>query len=220
MINLVLITSIINTPNIELSYIKTRSVFSHDERYTQTKQTIKSVKEKIPNCKIILVECSDLTEDQNTYFNTNSDYFINLINNNELKENIYSKSKSLGEGTMTISALEYITNNNIKYDNLIKLSGRYLLSPRFDYNKYNNNNIIIKSINSNSVVTALYKLPYNYVNEYYIFLKSNINNMINCIGFETLFSIFLKTININNITECDPIGFQGNVSVSNDFYDG
>ena len=69
MINLVLITSIVNTPNLPLSYTTTRSVFTTEERFTQTKKTILSVKEKIPNCKILIVECSKLSEEQYEYFN-------------------------------------------------------------------------------------------------------------------------------------------------------
>ena len=37
--NLVLITSIICTPNTPLSYTNTRSVYTHDERFEQTKRT-------------------------------------------------------------------------------------------------------------------------------------------------------------------------------------
>ena len=58
--NLVLITSVVCTPNIPLSYINTRSCYTHDERFEQTKKTIKTIKEKIPNLKIFIVECSDL----------------------------------------------------------------------------------------------------------------------------------------------------------------
>ena len=49
--NLVLITSVVCTPNIPLSYINTRSCYTHDERFEQTKKTIKTIKEKIPNIK-------------------------------------------------------------------------------------------------------------------------------------------------------------------------
>ena len=42
MINLVLITSVINTPNKQLSYSKIRSVFNRNERFKQTKKTIKT----------------------------------------------------------------------------------------------------------------------------------------------------------------------------------
>ena len=49
--NIVLITSVINPPNKPLSYVKNRSVFTEDERFEQTKKTIKSIN-KILNCKI------------------------------------------------------------------------------------------------------------------------------------------------------------------------
>jgi hypothetical protein len=42
--NLVFISSIINTPNIPLSYTNVRSVFSHEERFIQTKKTIETIK--------------------------------------------------------------------------------------------------------------------------------------------------------------------------------
>jgi len=72
--NLILITSVINTPNTPLSYTNTRSVFSRQDRFEQTKKTIKSVREKLSNSKIIIVECSDFNEEENNYFKENCDY--------------------------------------------------------------------------------------------------------------------------------------------------
>ena len=77
--NLVLITSIIKTPNTPLSYTNKRSIYSHEERYEQTKKTIQSVREKIPNVKILMVECSDLNEIQRDYLTRHCDYFLNII---------------------------------------------------------------------------------------------------------------------------------------------
>ena len=131
--NLVLITSVICTPNTPLSYIDTRSVFTHDERFIQTKKTIETVKEKIPNSKIFIVECSELNEEQTDYFTKNSDYFLNLFNDAEKCANVYGTSKALGEGTMTIEAIHYIIQNDIQFDNLFKISGRYWLSDNFNY---------------------------------------------------------------------------------------
>ena len=42
--NIVLITSIINTPNTTLSYSSIRSVFNRKERFEQTKKTVESIK--------------------------------------------------------------------------------------------------------------------------------------------------------------------------------
>lgn len=219
--NLVLITSVICTPNTPLSYIDTRSVFTHDERFIQTKKTIETVKEKIPNSKIFIVECSELNEVQTDYLTKNSDYFLNLFNDPEKCANVYGKSKSLGEGTMTYCALEYILSNNIIFDNLIKISGRYWLSDKFNYNNFNNTNIVIKYIDTNhdNVFTALYKIPMKTVLNFKRFLQNKFNEMRNCIGYEVLFSIFINTEK-NLITHINPIGLDGYVSISKEFYSG
>lgn len=219
--NLVLITSVIKTPNQPLSYINYRSIYSHEERYQQTQKTIQSVRAKIPNVKIFIVECSNFDENQIEYFKNNCDYFLNLYDNENIRNDIYNISKSLGEGTMTYHALKYIIDNSIEYDNLFKLSGRYSLSTNFDYNNFNNSNIVIKYIdkNINNVLTALYKLPRGNVNNLMTFLNNNFNEMKQCIGYEVLFANFIKIQNIN-IINYDLIGVEGSVSVSNDYYSG
>ena len=109
--NLVLITSVINTPNKPLSYSNVRSVFTREERYEQTKKTINSIKEKIPDCKLMIVECTDFTEEEKVYFEKECDYVLNLWERKELHPKIFGIGKALGEGTMTIEALKYIIEN-------------------------------------------------------------------------------------------------------------
>ena len=219
--NLVLITSVICTTNKPLSYTNKRSVYSHVERFEQTKKTIETVKEKIPNSKIFIVECSNLNEEMTNYLIKNSDYFINLINEIQKKNNIYSKSKSLGEGTMTIEAIDYIQKNNLLFDNFYKISGRYWLSENFNYSNFDNNNIIVHNINNdiNNTCTSLYKLNKINVIDFYNFLISNMKLMFNCIGYEVLFAIFLKKTKTNNIIHLNKIGVNGYISVSHDFID-
>ena len=60
--NITLITSIIDTPNLPLSYTNCRSVFTKQQRFEQTQNTIASIREKIPDNKIILIECSPLND--------------------------------------------------------------------------------------------------------------------------------------------------------------
>jgi hypothetical protein len=135
---------------------------------------------------------------------------------------MHSKSKSLCEGTMTFCALENIINNNIEFENLIKISGRYYLSDNFNYENFNNDNIVIKYIDNNldNVFTALYKLPNEYIKNLKIFLENNFDKMFSCIGYENLFSIFIRSINLEKIKNVNPIGLEGYVSVSKDFYRG
>jgi hypothetical protein len=219
--NLVLITSVICTQNTPLSYTNIRSVYSHEERFEQTKKTIKTVKEKIPNSKLFIVECSNLNEEQSDYLIKNSDFFLNLYNDESIRIQTCGISKSLGEGTMTYNALKFIFKNNIQFDKLIKISGRYWLSNDFNYNKFDNNNIIIKYIENNidNVFTALYQLPKKSVKNLELFIESKFNDMINCIGYEVLFAIFIKS-ETDFVIHLDPIGLEGFVSIANEFYSG
>lgn len=220
MVNLVLITSIVNTPNKPLSYTNTRSVFSRNERFEQTKLTIQSIKAKIPNHKILLVECSDFNEEEKLYFEKECDYILNLYNNKELHCNIFGLSKALGEGTLTSQGFRYLNENNISYTNLFKISGRYWLNDNFDYNIFNNEMLIFKKINDNNISTVLYKFPHHIQEMLHVFLKDNYNNMKkNFIGYETLFSNFLKSIKYNNTILFDKLGVSGYVTVCGSFYE-
>jgi len=220
--NLVLITSVINTPAKPLSYISKRSVYTTLERFEQTKKTFETVKEKIPDSRIFLVECSELNDEQSEYFKTNSDFFLNLYNNEYVRDCSHGISKSLGEGTMTLYALENILSNNIEFEHLIKVSGRYWLSDEFNYEHFNNHHIVVKYIynDPHNVFTALYQLPKDIVRNFHEFLKNNTDKMIQCIGYEILFGIFLMSLGHRLMSEntdiknIDHIGLTGFVSVS------
>ena len=214
--NLVLITSVIDPPDKSLSYSKIRSVFTKNERFEQTKKTIQTIKEKIPDCHIMITECSDLNSEEEKYFKDNSTYFLNLFENQKIIKNVYSKSKSLGEGTLTIESLNFLLEKSINYDNFIKISGRYWLNENFNFKTFNNESIVCLRINNSMVNTVLYKFPYNLIKEYLIFLKNKIKNMIRCIGYETLFSIFLK--NKSHVIYLDSIGCEGYVTVCGSFW--
>lgn len=91
------ITSIINIPNLPLSYTNIRSTYTYNQRFEQTKKTIQTIRDNIPDCKIMLVEYSELNDEHNTFLNDNVDYFLNLFENKTLMNDIYGKSKSLGK---------------------------------------------------------------------------------------------------------------------------
>ena len=220
--NLTLITSVINTPNKPLSYSNVRSVFTREERYEQTKKTINSIKEKIPDCKLIIVECTDFTEEEKSYFEKECDYVLNLWERKELHPKIFGIGKSLGEGTMTIEALKYIIENKFNYDNLFKICGRYWLNNEFDYNTYNNNNLVFKKIkgNINNIFTSFYKISYDNTKILLNFLLQTEINMKRLISYEVLFSHYLKYINYSNVKFIDKIGYEGAVTVCGSKYMG
>lgn len=212
--NLVLITSVIHTSSKPLSYSPIRSVFSSTERFIQTQNTIYSIREKIPQVKILLVECSELTEEENEYFKNNCDYFFNVINEPNLLEYTSSLSKSLGEGSMTIKAIEYIKNRGIEFDNLFKITGRYFLNDSFNFNKFNNNYLCFRyNIGNETANTYIYKLPNRMVFKLKFFLEKNIDKMKNCIQYELLFLQFILEQNKNEVIEIDKLGITAFISV-------
>jgi hypothetical protein len=219
--NLVLITSIIDTPNKPLSYTPTRSVFTKQERFEQTKQTIQSIKEYIPNCIIVLVEYSILSKEEKNYFLENVDHFINIYDNSNdnIKNDLHSQFKSKCEGTMTTIALKYIITNNIQFDIFYKISGRYWLSNKFDYNKFNEPISVIHLIenNINNAFTCVYKLTKQHLILWLYFLENTAPILYNSHGFESIFAIFINSI--KNIKFIDKVGVSGYVSICGTYID-
>lgn len=219
--NIIFVSSVIHTPNIPFSYIDTRSIYNSKERFEQTKKTLDSIK-KIPNSIIFIVECSPLENEEKEYLINYSDIFVNLyeLNDTNINNNVYSLSKSLGEGTLTIYALNYLIRNNIQFDNFYKLSGRYWLNSNFNYELFNNDKIVVKKINNdiNNLVTILYKLPKVLINEWLCFLLNSTYDMNNCIGAEVLFAKFINSTQYEKIF-IEKIGVSGNVAVSGDIID-
>jgi hypothetical protein len=73
--NIIFITSVIHTPDLPLSYINTRSIYNHNERFEQTKKTIYTIRMKIPNSIIFIVDCSPLNDYEKEYFEKSADIF-------------------------------------------------------------------------------------------------------------------------------------------------
>lgn len=210
MANIVLITSVINTPNRPLSYTKIRSVFLRNERFEQTKETIYSIQKYLPDSKIIMVECSNLTEEENDFFNKHCK-LLNLWNKPEVHSSIFGVSKSLGEGTLMIHALKYLFENKVNFDSLYKLSGRYTINGNFKNDVTENN--IFKPINRDisNVSTVLYKIDYNNAKLLLQFLENNVSLMERCIGYENLIAMFVKKLPNKNYV--DTIGASGVIAV-------
>jgi len=210
---LILITSIIDIPNLPLSYCETRSVFTRQERFEQTKETIKTIKEKIPGTRILLVECSPFTEEEDRFFKENCDFIVNLIHDEYCRNAIWSISKSWGEGTMTTAAFRYMREHDIEYDRLIKISGRYWLDDRFLYDKTNARSTIAYIDDTpDNVSTALYMLSKDHSELWNDFLIGSYDAYMNCISYEEIFASFMKTLPETSYMVVPKIGISGYIA--------
>lgn len=218
--NIIIITSIINIPDKPFSYTPNRSLYNRDERFEQTKYTIKTIRNKIPDNKILLIECSELNDEEKEYINENVDYFINLYGNEELENKIFGLSKSLGENTLLLNAINYLEENNIKYENFYKMSGRYWLTDNFNYENFNNDKVTFVSEKNNKldIYTSFYKLNYKHIELYTNFIKNNMNLLEQCICAEIFFGVFLGTINEGEKNNIDMAGVAGYIAVWNNYF--
>lgn len=216
--NIIMISSLIKTTEEPLTYAKTRSVYTHQERFDQTLKTIKSVKNKIPESIICIVDCSPFTEEEvNTLYKL-CNYFINLYDNNEYREIMRNgRSKSLAEAMQTFHLINFLKNNNIKYKNFFKISGRYELNDMFNYSLFDNNVNIgrIQPHMESYCLTSFYKINYETSHNLCEFIKNNIYSLQIGIPYEEFFKVFMS---LNNARYLDvPLGIDEYISVNGEF---
>jgi hypothetical protein len=110
--------------------------------------------------------------------------------------------------------------NNIHFDNIFKISGRYWLNDAYNYKLYNNELTCVHKINNdpNNAFTCFYKLSKCDAIVWLDFLINSEHDFTHCVGFEIIFAKFLKTINDVNFIEGN-VGINGYVTVSGDYID-
>lgn len=186
-----IITSVFEPINAPLTYSPIRSVFNRTERFNQTIDSIKSVKQHLPNAYIVLVEgCGvALTEDEKKQLNVN--YIHEILDENVLID-IRSPYKSRAETSML---LDYMRSSHFKsiksiIRRLFKLSGRYCLKPEFNEKQFEMNKITLLNKDQHSLngtCTVLYSIPYEHIEYYYKRLEliyPNIHDSMEYILFE------------------------------------
>jgi hypothetical protein len=215
--NLVIITSVLDPPNnIPFSYTNIRSVYSVEERYYQTLETIKSIVEKIPNFFIVILECSDPSNDyvKKLQLNENVYKFFNYYEDENVKKHVYGKFKGMGEASLLKTFLD--NNDTRNFENIFKISGRYKLNDFFNYKIFDNNENVFK-ISCETVVTCLFKISQNNIEEFKKLLNKSLEILSNGESIEKVFLDLLKN-NFKNVNS--KIGIIGYCAVAvNDIID-
>ena len=172
--NIILITSKIYVSATKFSYSNSRSLYSSEERFTQTLKTISTIKQNIPDYFIILFDNSNFTEEEILLLNKNVDCFINITNNDKL--NYYTNDceyKYLADLFQQINSFYYFLKfiDQTKMKHFFKISGRYFLNNDFDYNIFDNNyNIFKKNENVTDrdyYYTSFFKISNTFFLEYF-----------------------------------------------------
>jgi hypothetical protein len=162
--DIVFISSVIGVSQDPLTYTKTRSVFTAEERFQQTLETIESIRKYMPNAKIFLVETSEITNDQTKRLEEKVDFFVNSFEDTTTRVVcLHSPKKGFGEAIQTKVAIQYLLNKNIPFHLFFKISGRYSFTKDFRYEDYSEDQYTFyrpSSESSNSISTVVYSVPY------------------------------------------------------------
>ena len=217
--DLFLIPSIINPGNAPWSYTNVRSVFSPQDRFVHTLESIDSIRQRMPKAKILLIECSSLTPEQSEILKSRTDYFLDLSKDPDaIACCITTEKKGLGEAYQTKRAAEFISQNNLTFRRLFKLSGRYSLNEEFIESNYSDTVYTFKrrvAQATPSHSTVMYSLPSALFPHYYECLCLSVNFYLSGQnrGWEEVLPPLLEPKQ-----ELDRMGAQGLVAVNGDFF--
>ena len=208
---LILITSLLNPVKKPLSYINTRSIYSVEERLQQLLVTIESVKNKVPDHYIVLIDASKNIEEYENTLTTLVNEYYNFKENENIMNKVESPFKGVGE---IYTMLGYLLNNDIsRFECLIKISGRYYLNNNFKYEIFDNNLNIFRPFYDRVVSTRLYKVNRHYFEKFIEILKNAVNLLEKGQSIEEILYAQMEFSNANML------GLSGNIAVTGDIID-
>jgi len=222
--NIAMITSKIYTTKKPFSYSSTRSIYTPIQRFEQTLDTINSIRTHIPNVIIVLFDNSEFPVEQYSLLEKSVDHFLNVTSNeivNEYTNN--SVHKIYGEIVQTYELLTFIEKTlhyKMNIQNVFKISGRYVLNEHFNYNKFDNDDIILKQnmnvIDRKYYYTCFYKFHYKCFDKIYAAVQTVYDGMKeNKYGHKD-WEVLLPQLLEYDIHEIETLGVTQNIAVWND----
>lgn len=222
--NVVIITSKIYTTQLPFSYSSTRSIYTPEQRFSQTLDTIESIRSNIPDVIIVLFDNSTFTEEQYVLLDKSVDHFLNITNNpivNEYTNN--SAHKIYGEIVQTYELLLYLErslSHRIHIQNVFKISGRYVINNQFCYNKYDNDDIILKQnvavTDRKYYFTCFYKFSYKRFSQIFDAIQKVYNGMSNSLHANKDWEVLFPQLLEYDMHEIETLGITQNIAVWND----
>lgn len=196
-----IISSVIYPAASKLSY-GTRSVYSPEERAAQTLSTVVSIKEKVPNAKIVLVE-SGLQENLPLDLAKQVDQYLYLGNKFFVRRTCDSRLKSLGEAVMLLCAIKHIKFNAEVF---FKISGRYSLDENFDFSTWKTDLFKFFYIRKDYVSTRLYSFGKSMLRQWQFALIKGLPLLLLDYPIEHILARFVPKKYIQTI---DKVGVMG-----------
>jgi hypothetical protein len=198
-------------------FIKDNTVFPTEVRIKQILMSIQSIRRKIPDSYIVLLEIGSISQDIVDFLTAQVDEYINM--------NVAHLNKNQGEAIMMY---KYLSSDSFRekssgFISLNKLSGRYFLSDEFDFQRAPIEKPWIKfrigDRNEGIFETRYFRMPMSYVPHFYQkydeFMKTNMQ-MLDYDDVEHIYA-HQHFIRVEDSVHTVKIGVAGWVSGSGDF---
>lgn len=178
----VCIPSVIRTSDKIFNYVKYRSIFTHEERYKQTLEQVKSLKELDPNIHIILMEGSPLFLNE---LKELSKYCTIILYCKDTDGNNYA-NHHVNKSIYEVYCMKNIIKQ-IKFNWVFKFGGRYNLHFNFNLNNLLKDKPVFKVIDAEYSFTGIesiieciiYSLPNSYKDKYINIFETIFTDIIN-----------------------------------------
>lgn len=166
-----LVTSVINVAQTQLSCKNFRSRYTPQERLDQTIETCVSVRNKIPDCIIIVIEGSIICDLVKSRLQSVCDV-IHLVSS-DTRRRVESPIKAHGEVSLLLDFLESQEFTRIQALNkeiltISKISGRYTLTNKFDFGRFPASKLVVHAEHGHGgwINTRYYRVPVNILAAY------------------------------------------------------
>jgi hypothetical protein len=214
--------------------VKQLSVYSEEERFQQTIQTVESIDKYCPNNMKFMFDSSPDLPDQN-YLNQLTDRGMNIVycgQNPDIANFSRAGARSIAETCAFIGFLDWFSEKGFKARRFYKVSGRYRLNDNFvaDDDSYRDAFVFAESETSwmnpeqiqNSGADRLYKLRCWHMD--YSLLGTFRNALPNILKDCMMYGIdvehsYYKHLHLNKVVEVKKIGVCGNIAPNGAYID-
>jgi hypothetical protein len=218
--NVVLITSKIYVSDKKFSYIDKRSIYTIQQRFEQTIETIKSIRINIPNSYIILFDNSVFDNNYKKILENNVDNFINITDDATLNfytnEYEYKAFSDISQQLLFYNSFFKNIDMN-SFQNFFKISGRYSINNTFNFNNFDNEHNIFKKnhnvLDRDYYYTCFYKLNSNILHQYFISLQNLLDNKNLYENNYSDLEVILPRLLIDRISLLENLGITQRISV-------
>lgn len=213
-------------------------VFKPEQRLAQTLDTIKSIKSKIPNSKIFIMEnCGDpIRKDQENILRANCDVFVDYSHDEDVQA-LYDNDNwdvvKNGTEIMTFGRALAVLHHEKMFegiDRIHKMSGRYILNDMFDPETYDQleiaDKIIIGPKHRSQFPPEITEVPFQYMARLWSWPHSRIDEVVKVYtdsfvffaerlaagGYVDIEHVLAKFLNPEHVHEIQNMGVEGQIA--------